>query len=362
VKYAAVVSTVFLSLVLHIACDRTITSTTYAEEHSNCFGCHNDDNTKLVAARQQWVYSIHAIGANIDRRDQPCAACHTSEGFTANLAGSPQSASVAQATAIHCYTCHAPHSDGDLELRVEGGTELENGVMVNMGGGDICASCHRAVHNVDTYVSTPNDTVVFDSDHWGPHHGSQSDMLIGSNGYEHHPFFSREGPHLEAAVNGCLDCHFEVTRNYRLGGHSFNMSWGFGDDEELNTDACNQDACHGKFNDGNLSDFNHHDIQSDVDALLATLKTLLIDANLIDDSNHTIPGRVVASADTAGAVWNYLMALQDGSRGVHNPEYIPNILGTSIVFMGGTPPILSRPMRAPVSRSHLPTLPHENYR
>jgi hypothetical protein len=176
--------------------------------------------------------------------------------------------------------------------------------------------------------------VVFDTEHWGPHHGVQSDMLIGSNGYEYFPAYYPRGPHLEATDDGCLDCHFHITRNYRLGGHSFNMRWNDDGEDELNTEACNQDACHGA-----LDDFDHDEIQTDVAALLATLKTLLVDAVLIDDSDRTIPGRVVASSDTAGAVWNYLMVLEDGSRGVHNPDYIPGLLGTSIVFMGGTPPV-----------------------
>jgi hypothetical protein len=335
VKYLEIrVLIVVVLFAVTASCDRTITATSQGEAGITCFLCHGNGDTILVAAKQQWLNSRHASGKNIHNSDDPCGRCHTHEGFIRSVASGGAPGNADNSTAIHCFTCHAPHTYGDYRLRYSDEVVLENGETADFDEGNICAACHRARHNVDTYVSTPNDTVVFDSSDWGPHHGTQSDVLIGSNGYEYWPAYYPDGPHLDAAGNGCLRCHSNIPRNTRLGGHSFNMRWEDGGEETINTGACNQGGCHNGF-----EDFDHDDIQTDVDALLATLKTLLVDAGLIDESDRAIPGRVVASSDTAGAVWNYLMALGDGSRGVHNPEYVPDLLGTSIIFMGGTPPV-----------------------
>jgi hypothetical protein len=315
------------------ACDRSITNIEAVQTSADCFSCHTDADTRLVAAEQQWLYSRHASGGNIDRAELPCSVCHTSEGFVALATGQAVPSDVANPTVIHCFTCHAPHTGGDLSLRVSEPATLQNGETADLGSGNLCVACHQSRRNVDAYVRTASDTVVFTSSHWGPHHSPQGDMLIGSNGYEFPlvPYF--KGPHLDETDNGCVDCHFNVARKNRVGGHSFNMRWPGQGEEIINTDACNQSGCH-----TGLDSFNHDDIQTTVDTLLATLKPLLVGAGLIDATDHTIEGRVVASSDSAGVVWNYLLALEDRSRGVHNPDYVPDLLGSSILFMGGSLP------------------------
>jgi len=42
------------------------------------------------------------------------------------------------------------------------------------------------------------------------------------------------------------------------------------------------------------------------------------------------------SADSAGAVWNYLMAKEDRSRGIHNPRYILDLPNSSILYIDGS--------------------------
>ena len=39
------------------------------------------------------------------------------------------------------------------------------------------------------------------------------------------------------------------------------------------------------------------------------------------------------SADSAGAVWNYLIAHEDGSHGIHNAQYIMDLLNSAIQFI-----------------------------
>ena len=62
---------------------------------------------------------------------------------------------------------------------------------------------------------------------WGPHYGTQADMLIGTNGYEYAAYTYDRTTHREATTadgkDGCLECHFKATSQYVVGGHSFNM-------------------------------------------------------------------------------------------------------------------------------------------
>jgi hypothetical protein len=99
------------------ACDRTIT---YVEENSqaqNCFTCHDDQNTFLVAAQLQWANSFHASGLNVNRAtSSSCAACHSSEGFVQRTKGEEVTGH-SNPTVIHCFTCHQPHTSGNFGLR-----------------------------------------------------------------------------------------------------------------------------------------------------------------------------------------------------------------------------------------------------
>ena len=52
------------------------------------------------------------------------------------------------------------------------------------------------------------------------------------------------------------------------------------------------------------------------------------------------------SADSAGAVWNYLIVEGDRSEGVHNAKYILGLLTSSIEFLNGT-----LPTPAPLARA-----------
>lgn len=346
----------FLALVVALgACNREITTVTEVVTAQNCFDCHSDNNTFLVAAEQQWLRSVHASGENIDRNSGSCVVCHTSDGFVASVTGGSVPGVVDNPTPIHCFTCHAPHSNSDFRLRVTAAATLENGASFDLGAGNLCVSCHRARRNVDTYVRTANDTTIVTSSHWGPHHSVQGDMVIGSNGYEYAGFNyfitehrSQISP-VTLEANACLFCHKDVTKNLVLGGHSFNMSYVAEADTVLNTGACA--SCH-----GSMSDFNYAFVQDSVTVLLERLETLLIAGNLIDSSGHPVGSRnnprVVAANDSAGAMWNYLMAEEDRSHGVHNRSYIEGLLRSSILFMQGALPTPTSDYAVELHESH----------
>jgi hypothetical protein len=321
-------------IILVGACERTITSTENVSAPANCFECHSDVNTALVAAEQQWSNSVHASGSNIDRSSSSCSGCHTSEGFVSRISGGG-TMTVNNPTVIHCFTCHAPHTRGNLSLRVTEPQTLANGESFDLGSGNLCTACHQSRRDVNTYVAL--DTVEL-SEHWGPHHGPQGDMVIASNGYEYADYdYERSLAHRGSTADGCLDCHMKTTLNNVLGGHAFNMTFTTleegGVEETENTNGCNVEACH----DGDVDDFDHEDTQTEVHALLDELELLLFNARLIDAEGHPLDDRFVASrsepGDSAGAVWNYLLVEEGRSFGIHNPKYIKSLLESAIEFM-----------------------------
>ncbi len=323
------------------ACERNITTIEQVTEKQvvpaeNCFGCHSDQNTALVAAERQWENSVHASSLNIDRGSSSgCAGCHTSEGFVQRANDEPVSGHD-NPTPIHCFTCHAPHTEGDFGLRWTTIATLENGATYDLSAGNLCVACHHGRRNVDTYVTEPTE---INSSHWGPHHSNQGDMLIGSNGYEYSWYDYEDTRHRGATRDGCVDCHKNnATANSVVGGHSFNMrailrDLGGNEEEVLNTGAC--EPCH-----GDVDDFNEgiasYAVQDSIEALMEHLHTLLEAAGLVDEDGHPIGSSSspnVVSADAAGAVWNFVSVEEDRSHGIHNPAYIMGLLESSIMFM-----------------------------
>jgi len=347
-KTIVLVALVLLGMMALGACERTVSTVTEVQEPSNCFACHSDQDTKLVSAEAQYDYSIHASGNNIDRNNRDCKDCHISEGFVARAAGTPLpfGDTVDNPTAIHCFTCHAPHTNSDFRLRAETVMPLKDGTSFDLGAANMCVWCHQASEDVNTFVITANDSNTT-SRYWGPHHSTQGDMLLGSNGYEfssssysyNSPDFHKSATFFSTGepIEGCRGCHFKFTSNYRVGGHSFNMAFDDVAETFENTTPCEE--CHGAG-----TDFNRFNVQDDTDSLLVQLKALLISANLLDSGNHPI-GRVVAANDSTGAIWNYLLSLWDGSKGVHNRTYIHALLKSSIEFMGAVP-VTTAPMAA----------------
>jgi hypothetical protein len=71
-----------------------------------------------------------------------------------------------------------------------------------------------------------------------------------------------------------------------------------------------------------------------VDVLITDLEARLVTAGLMADG---VPKEVSTSADSAGAVWNLLMAKEDRSHGVHNAKYTIGLLNSALQFIGAGP-------------------------
>jgi hypothetical protein len=312
------------------ACERTVTTVEETTQPATCFNCHSDQNTAIVAAEQQYAFSVHASGTHVTEPNDPCSGCHTSEGFIQRIETGEIPTGLENPTAIHCFTCHSPHTSGNLERRLDHPYPLANGVVFDHHDGNACTACHQSRRDVDVYVRPPSGHVNLSS-RWGPHHGPQTDILTGTNGYEYPGYTYEQTNHKLAMEDGCLDCHMKVTENLRVGGHSFNMTYVEGTEELVNTGACAD--CH-----GDLNNFDYQGVQTEINTLVTDLRGALVTAGLVDSDTGMPESVANVPSDSAGAVWNYMMAIEDRSGGVHNRKYMRGLLTSALQYIQGTLP------------------------
>lgn len=328
-----------LLLLIVGGCERKIVNEVIVElppgNSAACFTCHTDSGETgqaILGARQGHDVSKHGTGDTWNRnRYHPsvyssCERCHTNEGFVAYVTGEPYDGE--SFSRITCFTCHAPHTEGTLEQRVQTPVTLEDGTVFDKGSGNTCATCHHSRRDVNTYVFA-NDTL---SNHYGPHHSNQADMLLGTNAYEYSAYGDYGQSSHRSATDGCIQCHL-VPRLYATGSHA----WYLEDEENEyeNVYGCN-DGCH----DGNVKDFDFDGAREEIDTMLDSLATLLFNAGLLewvvegtDSLLEPTEDRAVMTADSLGAVFNYMFVYEDRSHGLHNPDYAEDLLQSSIDFM-----------------------------
>ncbi|MFQ5997449.1 MAG: hypothetical protein ACE5KP_07500, partial [Dehalococcoidales bacterium] len=287
-----------------------------------CSECHDD--TTLIKARQvQWANSLHGSGSTFERNGASCAICHTSEGFVERIASGKDEIAedVENPSPINCRTCHEIHTTytkADFELRSEAPVTLKlTGDTFDMGDGNLCAKCHQPRWSYSVPEVGGGD-VEITSRYWGPHHGPQSAMLLGVGGYGDSP---GAGTHYKLVSEGCPVCHMADAYGKQAGGHTMNMEYVYHGHETPNVAGC--EACHGE-----IESFDIDETQTEVEALMEELKALLVADGIMDDTDHAVPGTY--SAARAGALWNYLMVLEDRSHGVHNPQHTKALLQTAI--------------------------------
>lgn len=329
-----------LALFAAFGCDREVIIQGSNSAETSCFVCHTDQEFFLVAAQQQWANSIHASGNNIDRNRNnqsfysACEKCHTNEGFLAREEVTGIPAVGDHFTVIACFTCHAPHTNGNFDLRITDPIVLADGATFDKGPANLCASCHQSRQNVNTYVV---DSVTMNS-RFGPHNAPQSDMLAGTNAYEYSGFIYRNSAHTNVATEGCINCHKTGSQANLVGGHTFNMedtSRGF-----QNTIGCNVTSCH----DGGITDLHRladadfdfdgtiENVHDEIEGLMDSLQVLLELAGLVNASGTPL-SMMVADADSAGAVFNFKFVEKDSSHGVHNTDYAVGLLVSAINYL-----------------------------
>ncbi|MFC1987552.1 cytochrome c3 family protein [Chloroflexota bacterium] len=289
----------------------------------DCTDCHND--TTLVKARQvQWASSAKATGGNFERNGTGCAFCHTNEGF---LAGSisADTEEVAMApenpSPIQCRTCHEIHetyTSTDWALRTTSPvTLLALGETYDKGKSNLCANCHQP-REATTPPQVGDGDVEITSTRYGPHHGPQSSMLMGTGGYGD---YKGSKVHYDYTTDGCVECHMATPYGAQAGGHSFGVGYEYHEELVPNLAAC--DSCH-----SDIEDFDRNGAQTEVQALFDEAEALLVAKGLMEEGGSVIPQ--TTSSAYAGAVYNWKMIQEDRSLGTHNPAYAKFLLQTAI--------------------------------
>jgi hypothetical protein len=308
--------------------------------NKQCFDCHSG-NGLLEQARGGWENSVHASGNNIDYTNRgggsDCTKCHNHQGFVEFLRTGTVSAPYNVVTSINCQTCHLAHESGSLDLRTESPYTLANGEVFDHGEANLCVNCHHSSLSADAIV---DNQVV--SSRWGPHHGPQGDLFNVSNGFEYAGYDYSRAPkdHASELQDGCVYCHMSDPRiheGYKVGGHSMNMV-----DEESGYNLvplCATSGCHSGVTTYDFAAKADYDgdgtiegAQTEIEGLIEELGDLLTEMELLGadglPKSGTIPDKRVA-----GAIFNYLLAEEDRSDGVHNYKYIKDLLVSSISFL-----------------------------
>ena len=313
----------------------------------NCAQCH--DEKPYHSKNQEWNNSLHAT-TNVNRNSATCNACHSGIGFVELVVeGKDRDDPTLDLNhaQIGCATCHDPHdATNPHQIRKLDDVTLGNGAVVTDGGyGKLCMNCHKGRRNIDTYI---DQNLGNPSSHFGPHHGPQTDMLVGENAFEYGADI-RRSTHVYAVENACVTCHMpSVPRTVdgednpiftKAGGHTFWPTYDGGtpddhsDDVNL-TEACI--GCHGPMESFDIprddydGDGKVEGVQTEVGGLLAILAKALPpvgspDVEISDDM----------TANDLQGLFNYEFVLEDRSMGIHNPQYAVGILKASIKDLTG---------------------------
>jgi Cytochrome c552 len=321
--------------------------TTWTTPGLPCATCHAIDALQQRVAGNVLTSDdggvLHLASGELSYRDPVTAALSS-----ANYAGTTTVAEV------YCTTCHAITNANDplatgipwtpvsfpLRIAADAGTvyvekspdrtAVTGTNAGNFGPGDTCMWCHRSIVDVTNYL-TPTGNAI-QSIHWGPHNGPEADLFTGVGGYQFKGQTYGESTHEQKL--SCVDCHMvNVADNGNVPDHSFNPS----------LSACL--SCHASATSFNVSGF-----ESQIQSALTQIETWFnaqgfltrataapyttLTAAQVGDGNwaadQPTPGATLdgglLTQDQAGALYDYLLVARGGASGVHNPNYISQIL------------------------------------
>lgn len=314
----------------------------------DCNQCHHAGTHHIKGA--EWENSVHAVTTRDPSGTgrQGCVGCHTSTGFIQRMnAAAKNIPFVAVDTsyeAINCQACHDAHGqtspDGaPHQIRSVASVTLKDGTVLKKGGeGLLCMNCHQARQNAATYVNTTPT-----SSHWGPHSGTQADMLAGVNGFTYGKAIPSSA-HDDVVKDTCVTCHMQPVDSkdpalFKVGGHTFKPSMAATDklpSKEL-VGACQN--CHGAEVDTfdfPLFDYNNdgliEGVQTEVQHLLDQLSSMLPPDN---KPKKSLAIDKTWTPQQLKAAYNWQFVANDGSKGIHNTAYAVGLLKASIADLSG---------------------------
>jgi predicted CXXCH cytochrome family protein len=267
-----------------------------------CGYCHEFSSKSSVYS--QYLGSAHVLTMDtpkerVDMNSKPCAPCHTKQGYQqVILGGDESSAPYEEPVGIVCVTCHDPHSG-------EAGTG-----MLRAGEVEKSCGCHdRIFRNEPDYFSVC----------------PQGYIVEGTGGKELEGKTYPVGKHATVEKN-CAGCHMvQVTDQElvdRVGGHTFKVATKGDAPIVMNTQGCL--GCHDSMGLERM-----RESQAKTKKLMDTLADLLPKRAEAPDEPK-FPADPTLSEKESMASYNYYTVLQDGTRGVHNPSYVRQLLQDSI--------------------------------
>jgi len=299
-----------------------------ADGNATCGECHDFSET-IEAKMLQWEASLHGTGQNFERNSTSCAPCHTSKGFREVMETGAQAtgASISNPTPVNCYTCHDIHQTytaDDWNLAsVAAVTHWQGGGTFDGGTGNLCANCHQSrVTEPFPDDGNPSGDYEISSYRFGPHHGPQSNLLLGSGAYGVNDF---KHPHFAGDLNSCTLCHLAEPYGSQAGGHNMGITYEYHGGDELLTAGCLE--CHP---DEDKMLENTEKLYAEIEEEMAILWDMLVEAGVADTAAH--PGYAIQGTHSnaaAGAFYNYKYIEEDKSKGLHNPTYTRHMIQAS---------------------------------
>lgn len=294
---------------------------------SECITCH-DDSQQIFEKSNQWASSGHAMNGNFERNTADCAPCHTSKGFLEILeTGEDVCASTIQnPNPPNCYTCHEIHStytEEDWKLTATAPVKfMVNEVESDQGTANLCVKCHQARVPEPFPVIGGTGTVTITSAYWGPHHGTQGNMVAGSGGFEIGTGYSNSA-HTSQIGNSCVSCHMGEAYGTQAGGHQMGMTYEYHGSDAIYTASCT--SCH---TDAAALKTKIENTEIAFTTLLDSLSTILVANNMITTAGQVVTGDY--TNEEAGIIYNYKFLSEDRSNGLHNFNYARTLLENSI--------------------------------
>lgn len=280
----------------------------------SCTECHTDSSL-ITGKKTAWSESTHGSGeAYLRGSSSSCAGCHSGGGFSARIAAgldpNEVEAGDPNPTRQDCRACHQIHTSytaADFALETTEPVDLfaVEGVTFDGGMGNLCGNCHQPRRVIGEAV---DGMIEVTSSHWGPHHGAETIMLLGTGGaggLEGSP-----SAHYMLVEDTCVGCHMGEGRD-----HTF----------EPSVAACQ--ACH-----TDAEDFDINGVQTEVQAMLDELEEGLIALGWLDEEGH--PTVDFVPEDQAAALWNWIyIAHEDKSLGVHNSAYTKALIEAGLAAL-----------------------------
>ena len=312
-----------------------------------CIQCHDAPTHHTIGT--YYEASVHALlpdGAHTAQTG--CFPCHSGGAYYKYVKNqsNPGWTNADGNIPISCATCHDPHDGNNFGLRIAQNITLQNGFQVTTGGnGQICMRCHQARKNGNTVITNQAPYYGF-SDHYGPHHGPQTDMFFGQNAYQYGDTTITGLMTHGSVPDACVTCHMANIGGGNSPSHQWNMIDTTGGTARDFVVGCVN--CHGpikSFDDIKASsDWDGNGkiegVQTEIQGMMNNLASLLPKDNTGAVTTSIADSlKVKNQPNVIKGIYTYEFVLSDGSYGVHNAKYTVALLQKALSNLGYVTPV-----------------------